>query len=187
MPASILPREGLTLEALFTPVRLLALQPLVTGLGLYSLLHHRQQLQALLPPSIYRTVTTPGFINWLKVLLGLGILRKANNYLSQLVLNNFTSDTWKLGEEIVLITGGSSGMGELLVHKLAKSSAKIIILDLVPSQKPLRKSSLLSIFPAVDSSFQHQMLSSISPISATPSKSPMLPLKFARSMALLPF
>lgn len=141
MPGSILPREGLTLEALFAPIRLTALQPVVTGLCLYGVLYHPERLQSLLPARLYTTVTSAGFIYWLKGLLALGTLRKANNKLSELVLNNFKNDPWREGEEIVLVTGGSSGIGESLVHQLAGHSAKVIALDLVPSKKPLRECS----------------------------------------------
>ncbi|KAJ5727657.1 hypothetical protein N7493_005477 [Penicillium malachiteum] len=39
-------------------------------------------------------------------------------------------------KEIVLITGGSTGIGELVARKLAKNSVKVVVLDLAPPKNP---------------------------------------------------
>jgi 3-oxoacyl-ACP reductase-like protein len=65
-----------------------------------------------------------------KVRLGRGVARKVNNFLSRIVLNNFTSDAWNFGKEIVVVTGASNGMGAAIVQEIAKTSASVIALDL---------------------------------------------------------
>jgi nucleoside-diphosphate-sugar epimerase len=54
-------------------------------------------------------------------------------------MNNFTRDHYDWRRELVVVTGGSGGLGDLLVRKLAKNSIKVISLDIVPPKKPLRK------------------------------------------------
>jgi all-trans-retinol dehydrogenase (NAD+) len=57
---------------------------------------------------------------YLSVLFGIGLLRKINDTLSRLVLNNFTMDkTWDWKKEVVVVTGGSAGMGALMVRMFA--------------------------------------------------------------------
>ncbi len=84
----------------------------------------------------------------LSVLLGIGAMRKINNLLSQAALNNFTSDSYDWRKEIVLVTGGSGGLGDLLVRKLTKRCIKVISLDIMPPKTPLRQltSSTLSSY-----------------------------------------
>jgi all-trans-retinol dehydrogenase (NAD+) len=132
-----LPREGVTLEALFTPLRETALQPLLTGPLLYaSTLHVLQPFLSLQKQHI--------LVKVLKVLLAMGVLRTANNALSKLVLNNWTTDPWRKGEEVVLITGGGSGIGELIARDMAQWSKAIVVFDLAPSKISLRKSPIFA-------------------------------------------
>lgn len=143
MSRSILPREGLTLEALLTPARV-ALQPLLTG-PLFLILHRYPTLAAkLLSPNTLNTLRSTRVLTGLSVLFGAGLLRKINNALSRLALNNFTTDkTWNWSKEIVVITGGSSGIGAEIVRMLAEKNIKVIILDIAPPKTPI--TGLISI------------------------------------------
>lgn len=52
--------------------------------------------------------------------------------MNKLVSNNFATDkTWDWTKEIVLITGGSSGMGAVMVRMFAERGIKVMILDIV--------------------------------------------------------
>jgi short-subunit dehydrogenase len=74
----------------------------------------------------------------LKVLLAAGILYRLNRFLSRRALNNFVSDrSWDWKREIVLITGGSSGIGEAVVKQFADRNIKVVILDLSPPRSSL--------------------------------------------------
>ncbi|KFZ02928.1 hypothetical protein V502_11379 [Pseudogymnoascus sp. VKM F-4520 (FW-2644)] len=64
-------------------------------------------------------------------------LRKANGLLSQAVLNNFISDKYVWSQEVVVVTGGSGGLGDLLVRRLAAKGIKVISLDVMPPKTPL--------------------------------------------------
>ncbi|KFZ08787.1 hypothetical protein V502_09147 [Pseudogymnoascus sp. VKM F-4520 (FW-2644)] len=130
MPKSLLPYEGLTVEALFAPIRLTLLQPLFTGPLLLGLHRYLSFVTKLLPPSVHEVVRSTYLLKGLGLLFGIGLLRKVNNRLSQLVLNNFTKDkTWDWTKEIVVVTGGSGGIGGLIVRKFAENNIKVIILD----------------------------------------------------------
>lgn len=140
-----LPREGLTLEFLYSQVQATVLNPLLTGPLLLGIIFFPKELHSVLPiqqQQYLPYLTSKGCLTTLKVLLGLGIVRKANNYLSQLMLNGFTRDSWNHGKEVVIVTGAGGGIGEAVARAVAKSSAAVIALDLKAPEKPLRKSSL---------------------------------------------
>ncbi|KAK1676775.1 hypothetical protein BDP55DRAFT_100680 [Colletotrichum godetiae] len=77
----------------------------------------------------------PRFV--LSLLLGIAALRKSNSLLSQATINNFTQDKYDWRRELVVVTGGSGGLGDKLVRKLAKNCIKVISLDVVPPRTPL--------------------------------------------------
>lgn len=73
----------------------------------------------------------------LVILLGLNLLRQLNKGLNNWSLNNLgQSRRWNWRKEVVLITGGSNGIGELVARKLAKESVKVVVLDLQPPRIP---------------------------------------------------
>ncbi|EUC40279.1 hypothetical protein COCMIDRAFT_109230 [Bipolaris oryzae ATCC 44560] len=71
------------------------------------------------------------------VLGGIGLLYLINNSLNNYALGNSSRIQWDWCKEIVLITGGSSGLGELVARKLAKRSVKVVVVDLRPPKTPL--------------------------------------------------
>jgi all-trans-retinol dehydrogenase (NAD+) len=133
-----LPREGLTWEAIFEFADRTALEPLIIGPILAGLLYYPDGVQSVLPSSARRYAASATFISTVKVLLACGVIRRINSILSRVVLNNFTSDSWNFGKEIVVVTGGSSGMGAAIVREVAKTSASVIALDLYPPAQPFR-------------------------------------------------
>jgi hypothetical protein len=142
--ASALPREGLTLEFLYSHVQRTILNPLVTGSLLLGLLYFPRELHSVLPAQGQQYLphlTSKASFTTLKVLLGLGLVRKANNYFSQLMLNNFNRDSWNHGKEVVIVTGAGGGIGEAVARAVAKSSAAVIALDLKAPEKPFCKNS----------------------------------------------
>jgi all-trans-retinol dehydrogenase (NAD+) len=127
----LLPREGLTLEAAYAPIRLTALNPLVTGPLLLALLKRPQvfePLQSLLAPTAqnifdrFKTGSTS-----LKILFAWGALRVLNNWFRRKVVNNWVSDTYDWKKEIVLVTGGSSGIGNLVVRDIVARGIKLLL------------------------------------------------------------
>jgi hypothetical protein len=65
----------------------------------------------------------------LKTLVALGLIRTANSWLNSAVLNNWSSDTYIWSREVVVVTGGSDGIGKLVVLLLAEMDIKIAVLD----------------------------------------------------------
>ncbi|KAH7010480.1 hypothetical protein EDB80DRAFT_750812 [Ilyonectria destructans] len=81
-------------------------------------------------------------------LLALGILPRLNRWFSRRKVNNYVTDTtWDWTKEVVIITGGSSGIGECMAEKLAQKQTKVIILDV---NEPKRDLKLNIVFYKVD-------------------------------------
>lgn len=71
-------------------------------------------------------------------LLGLLSCRWLNSWLSSRALNSVEDRTWDWSKEIVLLTGGSSGIGAVIATKLAEKRVKVIIVDVHPPKSNLR-------------------------------------------------
>ena len=72
-------------------------------------------------PTIFGSVAT---------LAALGLLSRLNRWSTRRKLNNYLTDkTWNWQKEIVVVTGGSSGIGSRIVSKLAQKHIKVIIID----------------------------------------------------------
>lgn len=74
----------------------------------------------------------------LTALLALSILRHINRTLSRLVLNNWQSDKWDWTKELVLLTGGCSGIGKQVAADLAERGIKVVVVDIQEPKDPLR-------------------------------------------------
>jgi hypothetical protein len=59
------------------------------------------------------------------------MLRRINSHISARSLNNFQADkSWDWAKEIVLITGGSNGIGATIVRKLSDREVTVVIWDI---------------------------------------------------------
>ncbi|KZL64164.1 short chain dehydrogenase [Colletotrichum incanum] len=77
----------------------------------------------------------PRFV--LSLLFGIAAIRRVNSMVSVAALNNFTRDEYDWRRELVVVTGGSGGLGDRLIRKLAKNCVKVVSLDIVPPNDPL--------------------------------------------------
>ena len=129
--------RGLTLEAAYALIKHTVFEPLVVAPILWGLDRYPGLNRAWLSKTMPNAPT-----NWVKptlwVLLGVGVLRRINKLLSQASLNSYTRDSYDWRREIVVVTGGSGGIGDVLVRKLAKHSINVISLDVMPPKTPLR-------------------------------------------------
>ncbi|KAJ0325639.1 hypothetical protein COL922a_013632 [Colletotrichum nupharicola] len=73
----------------------------------------------------------------LAVLLGWTAVKKASRALGDAALNNYNHDKYDWRRELVLVTGGSGDMGDMLIRKLAKNCVKVVSIDIVPPRTPL--------------------------------------------------
>jgi NADP-dependent 3-hydroxy acid dehydrogenase YdfG len=136
-----LPSEGLTLEFLCGKIFSILLQPTITGVGLLASIYCPGAALSHLPLPLQRTATNFQITASLACLVSAGLIFRLNCWLSNRALNHFTTDsTWDWEKEIALVTGGSSGIGALVVEKLAEQNIKVISIDINPPLKPLPKS-----------------------------------------------
>lgn len=68
----------------------------------------------------------------LKFLVYLGIVRLLNGFLSRGAQNNWTSSKYEWNKEVIVITGGSDGIGKNIALLLADKGVKIASLDIRP-------------------------------------------------------
>lgn len=123
-PGRILPREGFHVGVLATFVRKTLLNPVLLLpallLGRYT---YRGRLFAQ---------DNSRLLSWLNTFTVLGFIRVVNSWLNHRALNNGVKDTYKWSQELVLITGGSDGIGARIVQMLAERSIKVVVLDVQP-------------------------------------------------------
>lgn len=133
-------REGLTIDVVARALRKSVLNPLLI-IPLWAALSWRPTIVALIPE------TTNGSVKFhvvAAVFTLLGIILETNDYLTTQFHNNWSRPSrWNWDREIVLITGGSSGIGQSLCQLLLQRNPKIrlVIADVVPlSWKPPERS-----------------------------------------------
>lgn len=71
--------------------------------------------------------------------LALGVWNRISNFLNRGAANNWVSDKYDWKKEIVVVTGGSDGIGAITTKLLAEKGIKIAVLDI---QKPKYDSKL---------------------------------------------
>jgi all-trans-retinol dehydrogenase (NAD+) len=130
MPSSVLPLEGLTLETMIQPFRATLLQPLLMAGLLVGSFRSPSTYQDALFKTVGERLSLRSLRQVMAALLAAGTLYRLNKLFSKLVLNNFVRDKyWNWDREIVLVTGGCSGIGELIVQKLAEHKVKVVVFD----------------------------------------------------------
>jgi hypothetical protein len=128
----ILPREGLYIDPIFNYLRQTLLHPLFTLGCLY--LVHGAKLSAVVPyEKSVQLIAGTSFFLWL------------NDWLSAKSRNNWViDDSWDWKKELVVVTGGSGGIGGGVAQRLAAMGARVIVLDITPlTYKPGNMSELV--------------------------------------------
>jgi FlaA1/EpsC-like NDP-sugar epimerase len=84
---------------------------------------------------------SPRARNTLFAILGLGVLRHLNTALSRWIVNNRQgAKPWQAERELVLVTGGCSGIGKQIMEDMARTGVRVVIVDLHEPNFALRKS-----------------------------------------------
>ncbi|RDI81447.1 hypothetical protein Vi05172_g8649 [Venturia inaequalis] len=115
-------REGFTFDTILSLIKHTALDPRKSlPLYLTSLYTARGRQIAL---------KNPGLARWLLRAVYAGIALRVKNFLDEGVSNNWVSDTYNWNKEIVVVTGGSDGIGMKAVMLLAERGIKVVVLDI---------------------------------------------------------
>lgn len=116
----ILPREGFYIDPLVTITRETICHP-ISAVLLVSYVQY-------FPNSTLECFKT--FIVYNAFLISVLWI---NDFLSKWSRNNWTTDaTWDWTKEIVVVTGGSSGIGASIVNRLADDGVSIVVVDIAP-------------------------------------------------------
>lgn len=84
-----------------------------------------------LPPSLQNILLNPLAPKAFLVVLALALLRLTNRALTSWSLNNGESvGKWNADRELVLLTGGCSGIGKQMMLDLAKTGTRVVVLDI---------------------------------------------------------
>ncbi|KEF53651.1 uncharacterized protein A1O9_10051 [Exophiala aquamarina CBS 119918] len=141
---------GGAIELPINAIKYTAAEPTVTGSLLFALtrapIEYRQRLLNLLHNSGLSAGHIERLIKTLRYLLIIGVLKRVNQALNRLALNNWSLR--KLGApfdfdgsrktELVVVTGGCSGFGYEMVKAFSKH-AKVVIIDISPVPAELKK------------------------------------------------
>ncbi len=130
----------LSTRTLTAPVRFALFNAKGTAPLLFALLYYPEKVRSILPERLHSWISSPAVIRALSVLLGISVLRGISTKLSQWVANNWQPDAkFVKSQEIVLISGGSSGIGQIMAAQFAKLGVKVVILDLNPPKTTIRE------------------------------------------------
>lgn len=113
----------------------------ITAPLLLATIFYPIQLRNHLPPQLSSSLTSTAFTGTLNFLVGFAALRNLNERLSRFWLNNGKPDAkFNAAKEIVLVTGGSSGIGELVARNFAAVGARVVVWDVHAAKVSFRES-----------------------------------------------
>ena len=128
------------LKKLLAPVRTTLGDPKFSGPLLLALLLYPQHFKSIVPARL--AWLSPALTRTFGVFFSLSIVKLVSARLSQWGLNNYRPDAaFVKGEELVLITGGTSGIGLLTAKEFSERGVKVVVVDLHAPKEALRKVS----------------------------------------------
>ena len=108
---------------------------------LSQLLDTAQSIFAILPPSVQQALLNSCVQKSLGALVALLFVGALYRYLSKRAQNNGQKiSKWNPQKELVVLTGGCSGIGKQIMEDLSQRNVKTIILDLNEPNFKLRES-----------------------------------------------
>ncbi|PCG98294.1 Short-chain dehydrogenase/reductase SDR [Penicillium occitanis (nom. inval.)] len=125
MPNRILPREGFTGDFVGSVLGKTVFSPVKTLLAVLL-------FQYAPPNAPYLPQKRDGVLNWLRIAFALGLVSRVNSWLGRRAINRGTSDKYDWPREVIVVSGGSNGIGKHLVLMLSeRAKSKIAILDVI--------------------------------------------------------
>jgi short-subunit dehydrogenase len=76
----------------------------------------------------------PKLLKALRHLAAIALITRLSSWLTKRVLNNHLSDQYDWNEEVIVLTGGSAGIGQRIANLLSKDGIKVAILDTSPPE-----------------------------------------------------
>lgn len=99
----------------------------------------QQQLQQFVSrPEVQDVIHSPLARKSLAALAGFALLRYTNRTLSRWSVNSWQSDSWQGDKELVLVTGGTGGIGRQVMEDLSAAGARVVIVDIKEPEFKLR-------------------------------------------------
>lgn len=122
----------LSLEGIYNAFESIALQPILTVPALAYIVVWPDKIQSLLVQhsSISSKLEVSTVKKCLQILTAVGVIIRLNRYLSRKAANNWVADkTFDPKREIVLVTGGSAGLGLAIAQSFAARGVKVVAID----------------------------------------------------------
>lgn len=94
----------------------------------------RYSMRTPLPPLLYKSI----------VVIAIGLALRINRSISRKALNNGKTAKFTWDREIIVVTGGSGGIGAQAAKKLAARGSKVVVIDVIPLTYTARE---LPIYP----------------------------------------
>lgn len=134
-------------------IRHFVLNPIITGSLLWALTKGPLQIRAYLA-SRFAFLRNPEnlaqVIKFLKGALLVGVISTTDRQLNRLALNAWRVKSqrkrWDFNNEIAVVTGGCSGIGELIVKGLVQKGIRVAVLDIQKLPTSLQNDSKIHFF-----------------------------------------
>ncbi|KAL9111449.1 MAG: hypothetical protein Q9227_004126 [Pyrenula ochraceoflavens] len=120
------------MASIWSGLRGIVLQILIPASLLFFAWQKSQQAQNLVSTIFRGAITLSSLVKILVAIISLNLTRRLNAWASRRGLNNHIFDSWDWSREIVLITGGSSGIGAAIIERLSAKGIKVANIDLQP-------------------------------------------------------
>ncbi|KAJ5628537.1 hypothetical protein N7490_010765 [Penicillium lividum] len=119
-------REGFTADVLHRWIQCSFLDPWKV-VPLLALAHYTIKGREL-------TESRPHLLKALKVLATVATIKRLSSWLERRTINNGVSDHYDWNKEVVILTGGSNGIGRRVAQLLGDRDIKVAILDISPPE-----------------------------------------------------
>ena len=146
----MLPREGFYVDPLAKLLRWTLFNQLLT-LPAWALLYSSRYVLASEPTEKATLGIVSTLMTFLLVLSSYGLWLSFNTYMTVGLLNNWVGDdSWDWGKEIVVVTGGSSGIGASIVQQLVDRNpgTSVVVVDYSPLTYAVPAGSKLHYYQA---------------------------------------